>query len=502
MNSGVNSTFATQVCLRCKTQKRKCDKIIPACSLCKRLGRKCVYDTQTSQPMASTPSAEPSRPRSAFPSGSSSKVPVFSESYLRTAIIQQISGKTMKDTFASYQEGIHSWFPIVSSPHLDARLPLNWGESTSEMILLLASMALVTTIPLSSISQVWKESQGVYYLCKSFLGFLDALGKNSLDLLQARVLLVVFEVGHGLYPTSYISIGGLVRAADALEVYPDPKAQSLRGQSREEYALELKRLWQGILILDRYHYCSLFVKESSHLHRIIALENSDWSAVTKFRSFTQLNIPQVPQDNLTPDPGLSIFDKTFAASNFLEKVQNNISSQDQQAKNNKKFTFEEISLITQRIMVTEQDDSLELYDGSWAIITRSSSFHKPMKYSRISDKIPCSALLALYERGIKVPQDEESNNVPAQKLAQIYLDNLLHKTTIFIGSLTAVERTKSLHFASPFVLHMLYKSASILTERIRVGDSSKASLDALRIHRKMLKSLSERWLAAGKFLTK
>ncbi|CAG8978426.1 hypothetical protein HYALB_00013244 [Hymenoscyphus albidus] len=432
-----------------------------------RLGRKCVYDTQISQSLASPPSAGPSRTRSAEPSGSSSKVPVFSEAFLRTAIIQQLSGKTMKDILASYQEGIHNWFPIVSSSHLDVRLPHNWEESTSEVTLLLASMALATTMPLSSISQVWKESQGVYYLCKSLLGFLDALDKNSLDLLQARVLLVVFEMGHGLYPTSYISIGGLVRAADALGVYPDPKAQSLRGQSREE---------------------------------IIAIENSDWSPVTKCRSFAQLNTLQVPQDSLSPDPSFSIFDKTFAASNFLEKVQNNISPQDQQAKNNKKFTIEEISLITQRTMVTEQDGSVELYDGSRAIITRSSSFHKPMKHSRISDKILCSALLDLYERGIKVPPDEESNNVPAQKLAQIYLDNLLQKTTIFIGSLTAAEGTRNLHVVSPFVLHMLYRSASIFTERIRVGDSSKASLDSLRVLRKMLKSLSERWLAADRYL--
>lgn len=31
-----NVTLATQVCLRCKPQKRKCDKLLPACSLCKR----------------------------------------------------------------------------------------------------------------------------------------------------------------------------------------------------------------------------------------------------------------------------------------------------------------------------------------------------------------------------------------------------------------------------------------------------------------------------------
>lgn len=86
---------------------------------------------------------------------------------------------------------------------------------------------------------------------KSFLGLLDALGKNTLSLLQARLLVVLYEMGHGLYPAAYISIGAIVRAADALEVRADAKASMLRDQTDEEFSLEVTYLWRGILLLDR-----------------------------------------------------------------------------------------------------------------------------------------------------------------------------------------------------------------------------------------------------------
>src|SRR4051794_28828981 len=37
------STRAHQACVSCRKQKRKCDKVLPSCSLCKRLARHCDY---------------------------------------------------------------------------------------------------------------------------------------------------------------------------------------------------------------------------------------------------------------------------------------------------------------------------------------------------------------------------------------------------------------------------------------------------------------------------
>lgn len=42
--------LAAQACAACKKQKRKCDKILPSCSLCIRIGRPCDYTTDTLPP--------------------------------------------------------------------------------------------------------------------------------------------------------------------------------------------------------------------------------------------------------------------------------------------------------------------------------------------------------------------------------------------------------------------------------------------------------------------
>src|SRR5271170_6952465 len=43
---------ASQACLSCRKQKRKCDKAVPACSLCLRMTRACDYSDSTPVPNA------------------------------------------------------------------------------------------------------------------------------------------------------------------------------------------------------------------------------------------------------------------------------------------------------------------------------------------------------------------------------------------------------------------------------------------------------------------
>jgi len=43
---------ASQACSTCRKQKRKCDKILPACGLCSRMGRICDYSDSQPAPTA------------------------------------------------------------------------------------------------------------------------------------------------------------------------------------------------------------------------------------------------------------------------------------------------------------------------------------------------------------------------------------------------------------------------------------------------------------------
>jgi hypothetical protein len=48
---------------------------------------------------------------------------------------------------------------------------------------------------------------------------LEGAGLNSIDFVEARLLINIFEVSHRLYPAAYLSIAATVRAADAVAAF-------------------------------------------------------------------------------------------------------------------------------------------------------------------------------------------------------------------------------------------------------------------------------------------
>ena len=91
----------------------------------------------------------------------------------------------------------------------------------------------------------------MYLYIKSNLASIEGLGVNSFLTVQSRILVTLFEVGHGFYPAAYISIGAIIRAADALEIRPCVDASPSASQNEEEQREETTLIWCGILILDR-----------------------------------------------------------------------------------------------------------------------------------------------------------------------------------------------------------------------------------------------------------
>lgn len=51
---------------------------------------------------------------------------------------------------------------------------------------------------------------------------------------------------------------------------------------------------------------------------------------------------------------------------------------------------------------------------------------------------------------------------------------------------------------SPFILHLIYKAAAIVTERSQLSLDVELNLQKVRTFRKILKLMSQRWLAGGK----
>ncbi|KAJ5923073.1 hypothetical protein N7516_010776 [Penicillium verrucosum] len=110
------------------------------------------------------------------------------------------------------------------------------------------------------------------------------MGTNSLEMLQSRLLLTVFEIGHAIYPSAYISTAANMRAAASLGINATCKNLRFRDPWKVE---EARQTWRGIVITDRYVSLENSQAPNTYSDRSIAAESKDWAKV-EVDSFTRL----------------------------------------------------------------------------------------------------------------------------------------------------------------------------------------------------------------------
>ncbi|KAH7388938.1 hypothetical protein BKA64DRAFT_747579 [Cadophora sp. MPI-SDFR-AT-0126] len=299
---------ADQACVACKRQKRRCDKAVPQCSLCRRTGRMCVYSDASDPPPTAaafaalqkrlseledrlnttpnTSSGDTSSPaeshrtlsdvggaRNSGQSIVSPSVPMVSEQQepdfpaalfldidcfvwagiqmpdpsvgIPTDVLALLSqGNVVVDTSADYFSTIHRWMPMVSKKRMHLGIPVRNGGPDLAMLFL--AMKLIT-------AQVDEVADGTLYsIAKGFLSGLEGSGVVSLLCLQAMVLIALYEYSHSIYPAAWMTVGACARYADILGLSCGEMDVTFMGQTTTwTGAEERRRVWWAIFILDR-----------------------------------------------------------------------------------------------------------------------------------------------------------------------------------------------------------------------------------------------------------
>jgi hypothetical protein len=93
-----------------------------------------------------------------------------------------------------------------------------------------------------------------YYAAKHFHLELENSGIFSVQILQAGILLAIYELGHAIYPAAFLSIGSCARSAYALGINSNsnPTSRVLTLVEVEER----RRIWWAIVVLDRFEQLS------------------------------------------------------------------------------------------------------------------------------------------------------------------------------------------------------------------------------------------------------
>lgn len=153
------------------------------------------------------------------------------------------SESDLRDHVARYFNTIHTWLPVISQQRYYRRLSSFLDGQNPGFSLLTLSIILISTVPQT-------PGTPLYLSTKSFIGVLEGMGINSLDLLQTRLLVTIFEVGHGYLQAGNISIGAVTRAA--MTSGSREKQHVQPSESAEEGGIEEgTQVWCGILVLDR-----------------------------------------------------------------------------------------------------------------------------------------------------------------------------------------------------------------------------------------------------------
>ncbi|UKZ76865.1 hypothetical protein TrVFT333_004580 [Trichoderma virens FT-333] len=144
-----------------------------------------------------------------------------------------------------FNQNIYTWMPILSHQQFQETLLERLTLRRAELFLLVLAMKLCVSRPTVARS-------ALYTTVKEFYISVESSGRLSILILQAAVLIAVYELGHGIYPAVLLSVANCARIGVLLGV--DNSLTKLAHTTEIPWIKleECRRVWWMILILDRF----------------------------------------------------------------------------------------------------------------------------------------------------------------------------------------------------------------------------------------------------------
>ncbi|KAF2167615.1 hypothetical protein M409DRAFT_54199 [Zasmidium cellare ATCC 36951] len=286
----VESGFAHRACRKCHSRKIRCDRRLPICRSCAENSRTCTYEPP-SQPSASRRHRPEQRTSSVLPSPEStaeatavadpeevaidrfaettisfldedafrrsllplSNIPPDHEipEYVRVLVNGHEAMRTIAKAFFDHTS---SWLPILSQARFfDSALTV-FRQPSIETYFVCLCMSLHTE-PLDDDTNA-RDTTRYRAVWKLFdeLQMVPAHSAMALSVIQGRILMLAYEIGHGIFPNAFMGISSCVQLAtvrglkfDDLGLLEDQQQTLNMSFAREEE----KRSWWAIYVLER-----------------------------------------------------------------------------------------------------------------------------------------------------------------------------------------------------------------------------------------------------------
>jgi len=160
------------------------------------------------------------------------------------------SMENLNSVVKKYFASVHTWIPMLSRTRFRESLPVFWDESHHDLILLICCMHLITDVPMNL--DLENTASSLYTLVRRLYSLVDSMGIVSVELVQCKLLIALFEMAHGLQSAAYMSIGACSRMGVVLGIDKQPRQRAMENDNSWIRREEKSRTWWAIIIADRF----------------------------------------------------------------------------------------------------------------------------------------------------------------------------------------------------------------------------------------------------------
>ena len=141
----------------------------------------------------------------------------------------------------------HLWFPFVSKKRIYHQID---GAIDDSLALLMLCMRMVS----EQVTFGTPADSVLYRTVKRLFSTLETTTVTSVVILQALVMIALYELGHGIFPAAYLTVGHAARLGTMMGLpcrNPHKTTQLYKPANSWTPREEERRVWWAILILDR-----------------------------------------------------------------------------------------------------------------------------------------------------------------------------------------------------------------------------------------------------------
>jgi hypothetical protein len=156
----------------------------------------------------------------------------------------------IRTTIGAHFFSVFPWMAVVSRKKLYQEIAAPSFALDSDVALLVLCMKLVNERHLIVLEG---PRNSLYELTKDFYSTVESSGVGSIRLIQAGILIMLYEIGHGISPEAYISVGRTGRLGQAVGLHDTAGVPQLAMEPETwDDMEERRRVWWAVYVLDRY----------------------------------------------------------------------------------------------------------------------------------------------------------------------------------------------------------------------------------------------------------